>query len=235
MTRTIRWTPIHPAVWWNRDPFDELEGYLDSPYERQTTSWEPSGWNLPLDVLEKEDAYMVRASTPGIDPADLDITFNDNTLTIRGESSHEGEQREERYVLRERHFGGFTRTIRFPVAVDGENIAAESTNGELRLTLPKAEEVRPHRIEIARGDGRRVVEAETGPECIDDDRPETRQSAPIYPTGDDMRTYEATTEGSEIGRETGPSRGWVEGQAREPSTPLTESEGWVEGLGKRAR
>ncbi|MCA9864960.1 MAG: Hsp20/alpha crystallin family protein [Anaerolineae bacterium] len=161
MNRLQRWNSAQPT-WWNRDAFEALNRFFDDSYDRPMSEWDSTrSWNLPLDVIEKEDAYVVRASIPGLDPDDLDITFTDNVLTIQAQTKLDNEDESERYMVRERRFGSFTRSIRFPMPVDGDEVEATCKNGELMLRLPKAENARPRRISI-KGDGSpRVIEAQT--------------------------------------------------------------------------
>ncbi len=135
-----------------RDPFaQELEAWrntmeqlLNELPRRGYASERP--WVLPLDVIETEDKYIVKASIPGIDPDQLNITFSDNVLTIQGEIT--GEKTEGRYLLRERRFGQFQRSIALPERVDADKIEAEYRDGVLVLNIPKAEEIRPKRINV---------------------------------------------------------------------------------------
>jgi len=103
--------------------------------------------SLALDVAETEDEYIVKASIPGIDPEDLDITYSDNLLTIKGETQEESETKEGKYHMRERRFGSFVRSVTIP-GVKSDEINAQYDKGVLSLHLPKAEEAKPKRIEI---------------------------------------------------------------------------------------
>ena len=105
-------------------------------------------WILPLDVSETEDAFLVKASIPGVNPDDIDITLTDNVLTIKAEIKEEKEIEEAQYHLRERRFGVFSRSITLPTAVDADHVEAVYENGVLNLTIPKAEEVKPRKIEV---------------------------------------------------------------------------------------
>jgi len=127
-----------PAEWQN----DEYAGYM----------------RLALDVSENDENYTVHASVPGINPDDLDISFTENTLTIKGETKDERVEEKEKWHLRERRSGSFMRSISLPTMVNAEAIDAQFDNGVLTLTLPKAEEVKPRRIAI-KANGQKVVEA----------------------------------------------------------------------------
>ncbi|MEJ2600912.1 MAG: Hsp20/alpha crystallin family protein [Anaerolineales bacterium] len=149
----------------NWDPFRELwnmrrmmNRFVDEAFDRQVTGWAPEEWGLALDVSEKEDQFVVKASIPGINPDDLDITFNNDVLTIKGEVQSEEESENERYHLRERRYGHFSRSITLPTKVKADKISANYDAGVLTLTLPKAEEAKPKRIAIKAGKTGKMIE-----------------------------------------------------------------------------
>lgn len=94
-------------------------------------------WAPMMDVTETKDAVMVKAEVPGMDPKDIQISLQEQLLTIKGEKHQEKEEKEERYYRMERSYGVFTRTVRLPVAVDGSKVSASFKNGLLTVTLPK--------------------------------------------------------------------------------------------------
>jgi len=112
---------------------------------------------LALDVIEKDDAYMVKATVPGIDPNDLEITYTNKILTIQGELKNENVQEGERFHIRERFSGKFYRQLRLPMPVQEDAISANYENGVLTLTLPKSEELKPKRISVQAS---QMIEAE---------------------------------------------------------------------------
>jgi HSP20 family protein len=103
---------------------------------------------LPLDVIETEDAFVIKASVPGVRPEDVQITVQGDTLTIRGESRSEEEKKDERWHLRERRFGTFQRSLSLAMPVKSDKAQATFEHGVLMLTLPKAEEAKPRQIKI---------------------------------------------------------------------------------------
>jgi HSP20 family protein len=137
-----RWDPFQEMITL-RNAVDRL---FDTAYGPSTA--QPVTWGLALDVIEQEDEFLVKASVPGINPDDLEITFTDNVLTIKGETKAEEEIKDANYHLRERRFGSFARSISLGSRITADKIQANYENGVLTLHLPKAEEVKPKRIPI---------------------------------------------------------------------------------------
>jgi HSP20 family protein len=106
---------------------------------------------VPVDIRETENAYVVRASVPGIRPEDLEVTVQGDTLTIRGESKGEEERAGENWLVREHRQGTLQRTLTLPAAVNADRAQAHYEHGVLTLTLPKAEEAKLRRVPIAGG------------------------------------------------------------------------------------
>jgi len=108
-------------------------------------------WVPAIDVIEQKDSYLMYAELPGVDPSQIDITFEQNVLTVRGtkpstvQASNDGELR---VFAAERVTGSFERSIRPPEFVDGDHIAAEFNNGLLKIQVPKAQAAQPRRIEV---------------------------------------------------------------------------------------
>ena len=163
MANVIRWNPSALRRTWYPD-FDQLVNDMmrlgARPYPREMS------WDLALDVSEDEDGFTIRASVPGVGPDNLDITLEDNTLTIKGSSEVEKEVDEENYHLRERRYGEFMRSVTLPARVQNDTVEAELENGVLTLRVPKAEETKARRIQVKTGqsspNGEKVIEAETG-------------------------------------------------------------------------
>lgn len=150
MTKIVRWNPMREAV----DLFNEFDRMMESPMARSRWGLPMrandvvGSWSLAIDVAEKGDYFTVKASLPGMNPDDLNVTLEDNVLTIQGELREDETIEEDSYHIRERRYGSFSRSLRFPVPVNANSIEAAYENGVLTLTVPKAEEVKPKRIEI---------------------------------------------------------------------------------------
>jgi HSP20 family protein len=106
-------------------------------------------WTPSMDLVETEDHYLLKADLPGMKQDDVAIEFNDGTLTISGERKHEYERKEKGYFRIERSFGKFSRSLTLPDGVDADRIQAEFHDGVLDVTIPKPEERKPRRIEVA--------------------------------------------------------------------------------------
>lgn len=102
------------------------------------------------DYAETDKAIVVTAELPGVDAKDVEITFADGTLSIRGEKKSEREEEKADYWLSERSFGSFERIMRIPNGVDADKVKAEFANGVLTVTLPKnpGTEAKSQKIEI---------------------------------------------------------------------------------------
>jgi len=138
MTKVVRWTPMNPA-----NLFNEFDRLFERPSARSA-----SEWSIALDVAETDAAYLVKATVPGINPDEMEITLEDDVLSLKGELQRDEEVEEAKYHVRERRYGAFSRSIRFPMAVNGDAVEATYTNGVLSLNIPKAEAVKPKRITI---------------------------------------------------------------------------------------
>ena len=136
MKTLVRWNPT-------RTIFEEFDRFFEEPAAQS-----PRTWNLPLDVIENEDGYVIKASLPGVDAESLDVVLEDNVLTIKAEVEAEELAENEQVHIRERHTGSFSRSLRFPIDVDGDDIAANYTNGVLSLNVPKSEAVKPKQINV---------------------------------------------------------------------------------------
>ena len=108
-------------------------------------------WVPAIDVVEQKEAFVMYAELPGVDASQIEISFEQNVLTVRGSKPSAVETTDNgdlRVFAAERVTGGFERSIRLPEFVDGERIGASFTNGLLVITVPKAQAAQKRRIEI---------------------------------------------------------------------------------------
>ena len=145
MAALTRWDPYRELATM-RSMMDRLMD--EDAFRLQRQGERSNEFGLALDVAEKNDAYIVKASVPGVAPEDVEVTLSDNVLTIKGEMKEDKEIKEETYHVRERRFGQFVRSVTLPMPVNADKIEAINENGVLTLTLPKAESTKPKRIEV---------------------------------------------------------------------------------------
>lgn len=105
---------------------------------------------LALDVVETDTAYTVTTALPGVKAENINVSLNDGVLTVTAEIPQRvSEQKDgERVLLRERTWGKFSRTLRLPNVIDGDNVEATYEDGLLTLTLPKAQHALPRTIPV---------------------------------------------------------------------------------------
>jgi len=136
-------------------PFDEMERMFDNFFSR---GWLRPRWGemmsafeerMPrVDVIDREAEVVVRAEVPGVKKEDLDVSVSDNTVTIRGETSHEEKEEKGDYYRSEMSRGSFVRTVLLPSNVNAEQAKASFSDGVLQLTLPKVEKARKRNVKI---------------------------------------------------------------------------------------
>ena len=130
------------------DPFRELRS-VEEEFDRMVgqrlarTAWVP-----PLDVGETEANFAVTVDLPGLEPDQVEVTFEDGLLTIRGQREFTKEVDEEQYHRIERSCGSFARSVRLPRTADAEKIEASFDKGVLTVEVPKREEAKPRAIEV---------------------------------------------------------------------------------------
>jgi HSP20 family protein len=106
-------------------------------------------WLPPVDIYETDAREIVlKAEVPGLKREDIDVTVENNTLTLRGERKRDEAIADSRYHRIERAYGPFSRSFTLPNTLDGSRVRAEYRDGVLTVTLPVREEARPRQIEV---------------------------------------------------------------------------------------
>ncbi len=106
-------------------------------------------WMPSVDIYEDKDKLVLEADLPGINREDFDISVENNVITLRGERKFEKKVDGDNYHRVERTYGNFTRSFTLPQSVTADGATAEFENGILRVSLPKREETKARKIEIA--------------------------------------------------------------------------------------
>ncbi len=141
-------------------PFEEMDRLMENFFPRgwlRPFRWEwPSFPGMPelemkmpkVDVIDRENEVMVRAEVPGVKKQDIDVSMTDNTVTIKGCTSHEEKEEQGDYYRCEISRGSFSRTVALPSDVDGAKAKAVFKDGVLELTAPKVEKAKRRTIKV---------------------------------------------------------------------------------------
>jgi HSP20 family protein len=145
----IRYRTPELAGWSAFDRLSSLRELLDSAFHLASTSPEfGSGWAPALDLFEGDSNITVQLEAAGMKKEDFDISLHDGVLTVSGERKFKSEEREGESLRSERSFGAFSRSITLPSAVNAEGVKATYEDGILTVTLAKAEEAKPKKIQV---------------------------------------------------------------------------------------
>ena len=111
-------------------------------------------WVAPAsDASSSDDAYNISIELPGVAEKDIDLSVHDGVVTVKGEKSHEREEKGDTWFFSERQYGSFSRTFRLPADAGGEQVSADLKDGVLTLSVakraPKAPEAK--KIQISKG------------------------------------------------------------------------------------
>ena len=146
MGNLVRWEPFRDLT--------DVRSAMDRMFYRGFTRpwrvvrWESAEAQPPVDLYETDDAVTVTAALPGVKAEDIDISITGTTLTIKGETKDENEEKDQNYYRQERRYGAFQRVITLPVKVEADKASATFEDGVLTLELPKAAEVKAQTIEV---------------------------------------------------------------------------------------
>lgn len=140
------------------DPFRDLRSLQDEVNRLFSTNLSRAfgeegmargAWNPSVDIYENKDQIVLEAELPGMKREDFDLSIENNVITLRGERRFEKQDDGDNYHRVERSYGSFARSFTLPQTVQADEVSAEYRNGVLRVTMPKREEVKARRIEIA--------------------------------------------------------------------------------------
>lgn len=132
------------------DPFEEIDRVMSSFGGR----WR--GGIMPMDAFEHDGVYTLRFDLPGVDPDNVDLTVEDQVLTVTAERPVE-ETEEVTWLLRERPSGTHRREVRLGDRLDASKINASYDNGVLTVTIPMREEAKPHKVAISSGTAEKLT------------------------------------------------------------------------------
>jgi HSP20 family protein len=154
----VRWEPFRDLLT-TQDRFNRLFNETFSRAFGEGSELASRTWAPPVDIQETDQNLVMHVELPGIDPNQVEVRVEDNTLYLKGERKFEEEKQEGNYHLIERAYGSFARSFTLPTSVDPEKVVAEYKDGMLTLTLPKREEAKPKTIKINVGGQQKAVGA----------------------------------------------------------------------------
>lgn len=144
-------------------PFDEMDRLFDRMLSPNWMLPMRMGMGMPgfaerlmpfegkaprVDIIDRETEVVLRVEAPGVNKDDLEVSLNDNTVTIRGTTKRDETEEKGEYCRREISYGEFSRTVALPADVDREKAKAKFKDGVLELILPKVEAAKRSTIKI---------------------------------------------------------------------------------------
>jgi HSP20 family protein len=118
------------------EPFNELDHIFDDRFLQPFTPFSKLGFDLAVDVYEENNAVVAKMSLPGVKSEELDVSIEDDILTITGRREEENEVDKKDYYSKEIRRGSFSRSVNLPKSVDATKTEAKYVNGELAVSIP---------------------------------------------------------------------------------------------------
>jgi HSP20 family protein len=155
----VRWEPVRELTSLQTEMNRLFNTFFDTP----GSSGSGNGgalrrWLPPMDLVETEEHFVLRADLPGLSEEDVSIELEDSVLTVAGERKAEHEDKKEGFYRLERSFGQFRRSLTLPEGVDADGIMASFDKGVLEVRIPKPEERKPRRVAIQVGGQNPAIE-----------------------------------------------------------------------------
>jgi HSP20 family protein len=128
--------------------FADLHTRLDRLFEDFVANDERREWTPAIDVIRNQDKIVVRVDMPGIKPEEIKVEVDDDILTVSGEHEESKEEKDEKFVRRERRYGSFMRSIALPAGVEPDKVTAITKDGVLEVSVPMPREAKKKAVEI---------------------------------------------------------------------------------------
>ena len=142
------WQPYREIEDWAQ----RFEDFFNRPFLPAMRRFFPSEvgvWSPSINVMEKNDRYIIKAELPGVNEEDVEVSVSGDMLTISGEKREEKEEERKGYYYSESSYGSFSRSVTVPSTVDTNKIEADFDKGVLEIILPKTAEIQPKKIKVA--------------------------------------------------------------------------------------
>lgn len=148
----IRYNPVRDLLSVEREfsrLFSDLESKFNFPFKKNSDEeYENAVWMPLTDIYEDKDNYSLKLDLPGLSKSDVKISYVNGELKVSGERQQEKDGKDGKYHRVERTYGKFFRSFRLPEKIKEDSIAAEFKDGQLTVTIPKAEETKPKELQI---------------------------------------------------------------------------------------
>ena len=152
----VRWEPVRELNTLQSEMNRLFNTVFDTP--SGTSGNVLRRWMPAMDLVESADHFVLRADLPGMSEDDINIEFEDGTLTVSGERKAEHEDSKEGYHRVERSYGAFSRSLTLPQGIDADAVTASFDRGVLEIRIPKPEQRKPRKIAIG---GQGAIEGES--------------------------------------------------------------------------
>jgi HSP20 family protein len=143
----VKWSPLK-EIEEIRKEMDRLFEEFLSPVRRKRIVSSEGIISPNIDIFERMDEIVIQAELPGVKKEEIDITITDDRLIIKGEIKRAEGTKEEDYILNERSYGPFTRTINLPTDIDKSSVKAGFKEGVLEIVLRRKAEAKPREIKV---------------------------------------------------------------------------------------
>jgi HSP20 family protein len=148
----VRWEPARELNTLQQEMNRLFNTFFDAP-QTGGSGGGTRRWVPPMDLVETDGHFVLRADLPGLSEGDVDIEVQENVLTLSGERRFEHDVKKDGFYRLERGAGQFSRSLTLPEGVDADAIAASFDKGVLEVRIPKPEQRKPRRVEISVGAG----------------------------------------------------------------------------------
>jgi HSP20 family protein len=154
----VRWEPVRELTSLQNEMNRLFNTFFDTPTTGNGNGGSLRRWIPPMDLVETDDHFVLKADLPGLDESDVNIEVEDNVLTVSGERKAEHEDSREGYVRVERAYGSFRRSLTLPEGVNAEAVTASFEKGVLQVSIPKPEQRKPRKVAIQVGEQPAAIE-----------------------------------------------------------------------------
>lgn len=140
------------------DPLNGLRLFEDAVTRMMSEPRTSRPWSPAVDILETDDALIVKADLPNVKIEDIDIRVENQTLSLSGKRKFEKDENVKGYHRIERSYGEFVRSFAVPSTVDTDKVSADYKDGVLTVTMPRKESAKPRQVKVNVTDGNKAAE-----------------------------------------------------------------------------